>query len=317
MPKIAALRSPYAKVGRLVYFGRMLDKIRLEAAGALPAAYRENLGDANPGLFDARCCRFLGVNYQFLKEHVHRGQNDEFVLAAAEALGGKRSDEDCIIWNHFMLKRGWRDEGSARLASRIQETPALQDKTIETMFDYIDYDEGRDPVAANSWQLRAPSWVLIMGVAGTGKTTVGQQLAASLGWEFRDADEFHSAQNIAKMSSGQPLDDADRAPWLAAIRAHIMAKITRGESGVVTCSALKETYRQAILAGLNHVLLVHLQGAPELIRQRIAARANHFMKPAMLESQLAALEPPREALTLDIADSAVVLAAQIRSQLSL
>ncbi len=317
MPKIADLRSPYAKVGRLVYFGRMLDKIRLEAEGTLPAAYRENLGDTSPGMFDARCCRFLAVSYQFLKEQVLQGQNDELILAAAEALGAKRTDEDCMIWNHFMMKRGWRDEGSVTLARRIAETPALQGKRIETMFDYLDYDEGRDPMAAKSWQLRPPIWVLIMGVAGTGKTTVGQQLAAMLGWEFRDADEFHSTQNIAKMSSGQPLDDADRAPWLAAIRAHIMAKTTRGESGVVTCSALKETYRQAILAGLNQVRLVHLHGAPELIHQRIAARENHFMKPAMLDSQLAALEPPREALTLDIADSPPSLAAQIHSKLGL
>eukprot|EP01031_Cornospumella_fuschlensis_P018016 gene18016-22048_t len=129
-----------------------------------------------------------------------------------------------------MIKRGWRDDGRLRLAERLREAGGFPGKSVETMFDYIDYDEERDPVAARSWELRPPLVVLIMGVAGTGKTTVGQALATAIGWSFRDADDFHPPSNIAKMSAGKPLDDSDRDPWLASIRVHITATIARGES---------------------------------------------------------------------------------------
>ncbi len=159
--------------------------------------------------------------------------------------------------------------------------------------------------------------VILMGVAGSGKTTVGQALSAALGWEFRDADEFHPPANVAKMAAGHPLDDADRKPWLAAIRAHIDATLRRGESAVVTCSALKERYRRVIVGDSSDVKLVYLHGAPELLRQRLAARTGHFMKPGMLDSQLAALEPPHDALQLDIAEPVATLVARIRGQLAL
>jgi carbohydrate kinase (thermoresistant glucokinase family) len=99
---------------------------------------------------------------------------------------------------------------------------------------------------------------MLMGVSGSGKTTVGLKLAEELGWSFRDADDFHPPANVAKMSAGLPLDDADRAPWLAAICAHIEASLSRGESGVVTCSALKDSYRAAAIPEPKRVHLVHL-----------------------------------------------------------
>src|SRR5450631_3517955 len=118
--------------------------------------------------------------------------------------------------------------------------------------------------------------ILIMGVAGSGKTTVGRALADALGWSFRDADDFHPAATVAKMSAGHPLTDADRAPWLAAIRAHIAACLARREPAVVTCSALKEKYRAALVTDAAQVKLVHLTGDPKLIAKRIATRSDHF-----------------------------------------
>lgn len=162
-----------------------------------------------------------------------------------------------------------------------------------------------------------PQVIVIMGVAGSGKTTVGRLLAESLGWPFADADDFHPPANVAKMSAGRPLTDEDRAPWLAAIRAWIEARLARGENGVVTCSALKAAYRRVLLAGDARIRLVHLQGTREQLRARIAARQDHFMKPAMLDSQLAALEPPADALTLNLAPPPAALAAAIRRELHL
>jgi len=317
MPKISGLRSPYAQVSRLVYFGRMLDKIRLNARGMLPPDYRENLGDEKPGTFDARCCRFLGVSYADVKDRVLRGESDEEMIAWAHAVGIPRTDDDCVVWNTFMIKRGWRDDSRPNLQRRVREGGGFPGKTIETMFDFLDFDEGRDPVAAQSWELRPPLVVLIMGVAGTGKTTVGQALAEASGWAFRDADDFHPPSNIKKMAAGLPLKDADRDPWLAAIRVHITATLARGESTVVTCSALKESYRRFIIGRSEGVKVVHLHGDPELIRRRIAERKNHFMKPEMLDSQLADLEPPQDALKLDIAEPVATLVAKIREHFAL
>ncbi len=149
MPNVPGLRSPYVRVGRIVYFGRMLDKIRLQAAGKLPAAdYAANLGKG----FDSRCCNFLHVNYDELKARVLAGDlNDEQLLAWAHERGGPRTDEECEVWSGFMMKRGWRDEGNEILQRRIKES-ALEAKPVATMFDYLDFDEGRDPVAIAAWQ---------------------------------------------------------------------------------------------------------------------------------------------------------------------
>ena len=148
MPNVPGLRSVYSKVGRLVYFGRMLDKIRLHSRGALPVAdYAANLGKG----FDLRCCNFLRVAYDELRTRtLAGGHTDEQLLAWAHERGGARTDEECEIWNGFMMKRGWRDAGSEILAKRIAESH-LEDKAILTMFDYIEFDEGRDPVAAKAW----------------------------------------------------------------------------------------------------------------------------------------------------------------------
>ena len=159
--------------------------------------------------------------------------------------------------------------------------------------------------------------IVLMGVAGSGKTTVGVLLAAQLGWVFRDADEFHPAANIDKMSHGIPLTDVDRAPWLAAIRAYIDQTTARGESAVVTCSALKERYRRIIVPDRGSVTLVHLAGDPAAIAERLRARHGHFMKPGMLASQLADLEPPRDAITVDIAQPPEAIVAEIRKVLGL
>ena len=148
MPTVPGLRSPYSKVGRVVYFGRMLDKIRLHDAGTLPVAdYAANLGKG----FDLRCVSFLRVPYDELKARVLAGgSTDEQLLAWAHERGGARTDEECEIWNGFMMKRGWRDAGADILAKRIAESH-LEHHTVLTMFDYIDFDEGRDPVTVKSW----------------------------------------------------------------------------------------------------------------------------------------------------------------------
>jgi gluconokinase len=151
MARLPGLRSPYAKVGRLVFFGRMLDKIRLHATGRLPADYAANLGDAKPGFFDGRCCRFLGVPYAGVRERTLAGGTDEEILAWCQAHGAPRTDEECEIWNRFMSKIGWRDDRTDLVRRRIVEC-GLTGKPIETMFDLIEFDEGRDPVAARAWE---------------------------------------------------------------------------------------------------------------------------------------------------------------------
>ena len=159
--------------------------------------------------------------------------------------------------------------------------------------------------------------ILLMGVAGSGKTTIGRQLAAELGWSFADADQFHPPANVAKMSAGQPLDDTDRAPWLAAIRAHIDAQIAANHQAVVTCSALKQRYRTALIGDAGRVKLVYLQGTREVLWSRISGREGHFMKPAMLDSQLATLEEPTSALVVDIARPPAEIIPAIRRGLGL
>ncbi|MDQ5979244.1 MAG: gluconokinase [Verrucomicrobiota bacterium] len=159
--------------------------------------------------------------------------------------------------------------------------------------------------------------ILLMGVAGSGKTTLGRRLAAELGWSYHEADDFHSIANKDKMGRGIPLDDTDRAPWLAAIRTAMEAGLAAGRPAVFTCSALKEKYRRILLDGLDGAALVHLSGDPALLLARIQGRAGHYMKPDMLASQLATLEAPADALTLDIARSPAELVAEIRRRLSL
>jgi gluconokinase len=146
-------------------------------------------------------------------------------------------------------------------------------------------------------------FVIVMGVAGCGKTTVGEALAEQLGWQFYDADGFHPAENVAKMANGTPLTDSDRAPWLAALHALISTSLRENHPAVLACSALKESYRQQLLAGNEAVQIVYLKGSYELIWSRISKRKDHYMKPNMLKSQFEALEEPRDALTFDVSMS--------------
>ena len=162
--------------------------------------------------------------------------------------------------------------------------------------------------------------VLLMGVSGCGKSTVGTLLAQRLGWPLQDGDAFHPPANIAKMASGLPLDDADRWPWLAAIAAHIDQWRASGTSGIVICSALKRAYRAILVGDRAEVRLVHLAGTPELIAARLAARRAHFMPPALLASQFATLEPPgadERALVVDVAPPAEVIVRHIVEALAL
>lgn len=137
-----------------------------------------------------------------------------------------------------------------------------------------------------------PAVIVVMGVASSGKTSLGERLGEKLGWPFRDADSFHPPENVAKMSGGIPLTDEDRKPWLAAIAAWIDELRAAGEHGVVTCSALKKAYRRVIVGDRPDVALVYLKGSRELIGKRMAERQHHFMPPALLDSQFATLEEP-------------------------
>jgi gluconokinase len=131
--------------------------------------------------------------------------------------------------------------------------------------------------------------VVVMGVSGSGKTTVGQMLAQHLGVPYAEADDFHPAANVAKMRAGRPLDDEDRRPWLDEIARWLAGHADSG--GVVTCSALKRRYRDQLASSAPHVFFLHLDGSPELIAARIAARQGHFMPPELLRTQFADLEP--------------------------
>ncbi|HEX2553835.1 MAG TPA: gluconokinase [Microvirga sp.] len=137
-----------------------------------------------------------------------------------------------------------------------------------------------------------PAALILMGVAGSGKTTTASLLGERLGWSYRDADSFHPPANIEKMSRGEALGDEDRWPWLAAIGAWIDDHLARGESTVVTCSALKRVYRDRLVGGRPGAHLVHLVGEKSLIAGRMGARRDHFMPLGLLDSQFATLEPP-------------------------
>lgn len=142
--------------------------------------------------------------------------------------------------------------------------------------------------------------VIVMGVSGCGKTTVGKGLAERLGWVFLDADAYHSAENVAKMSRGVPLTEADRKTWLEALRAQIAEQLDRGESAVLACSALTEAARQILRVDAERVRFVHLEGSYELIRRRMQVREDHFMPAGLLDSQFATLEPPTDAVAVSI-----------------
>ena len=139
--------------------------------------------------------------------------------------------------------------------------------------------------------------VLVMGVAGVGKTTIGEALAAALGARFIDADDYHPPQNVAKMKAGIPLQDADRWPWLDRLN----QELRKNSDAILACSALKETYRRRLAQGVGAFKTVYLHGTAELIRGRMETRRHRYMPPALLDSQLATLEPPGDAIAIDVA----------------
>jgi gluconokinase len=155
--------------------------------------------------------------------------------------------------------------------------------------------------------------LLLMGVAGVGKTTVGQALAREVHWRFADADDYHSPANIAKMHAGIPLTDEDRAPWLQSLHNAIVNWLAAGENVILACSALKASYRALLLVS-SDVKLVYLRGREELIAGRLAARHGHYMDPHLLHSQFLTLEEPHEGFTVDADPPTEELVGKIRSE---
>jgi gluconokinase len=158
--------------------------------------------------------------------------------------------------------------------------------------------------------------IIIMGVSGAGKTTVGQLLAQELGWKFYDADDFHSTANKDKMSRGIPLTDEDRADWLAILRNRLNQNIEASQSMVLACSALKQGYREVLRVN-KEVHFVYLQGTYQQIQARMKRREDHYMKADMLASQFGILEEPKDGLTIDISKAPEKIVRLIRKQWNL
>lgn len=156
--------------------------------------------------------------------------------------------------------------------------------------------------------------VILFGVTGSGKTTVGELLASELNWKFYDADDFHPAANIAKLHAGIALTDADRKPWLDGLHDLIKGILDRHENGVLACSALKEEYRAELTVDAR-VVMVYLEGDYHLIEERLAHRHNHFMNPNLLQSQFDTLEEPQNAITVDITPAPDTIVRNIRTKL--
>ena len=156
--------------------------------------------------------------------------------------------------------------------------------------------------------------IVVIGVAGSGKTTIGTMLAAAMKCTFLEGDSLHPKENIDKMSHGIPLTDSDRGPWLSAIHARMLDYFERGQDLIVGCSALKQSYRRVLAKGIP-ITWVYLKGSRALIRSRLARRSNHFMKVDLLASQFDALEEPDDALVMDVSASPSVIVERILSQL--
>jgi carbohydrate kinase (thermoresistant glucokinase family) len=165
-----------------------------------------------------------------------------------------------------------------------------------------------------------PLVLVLMGVSGCGKSTVAAMLAGRLHWEFEVGDALHPAANIEKMAAGHPLTDADRMPWLALVAEWIEGRLDAGENGVITCSALKRSYREILNRRNSGVLFVYLAGSRDLIESRMAARQGHFMPPALLDSQFATLEAPgpdEPAITIEIGRKPKAITKSIIAELHL
>ena len=152
-----------------------------------------------------------------------------------------------------------------------------------------------------------------MGVAGSGKTRIGTQLAQDLGWRFIDADDFHPPENIARMAAGIPLTDADRETWLATLKTLLASIDSRGDDCVLACSALRSDFRERLSADLRDVRFVYLHGDIALCSERLRSRAGHFFRAELLQSQFDALEEPRDALLVDASEEPDAIVATIKS----
>ncbi len=157
--------------------------------------------------------------------------------------------------------------------------------------------------------------LIVMGVTGAGKTTIGRALATSLGWEFHDGDDLHSEANKRKMHQGIALDDSDRAPWLGALRKLIEAMLSEGRDGVVACSALKQSYRDELVVDPNSVKIVYLKVSEQVIAERLRNRRGHFMNPDLLQSQFDTLEEPSDAIVVDASMAPEGIVKAIRARL--
>jgi gluconokinase len=160
-----------------------------------------------------------------------------------------------------------------------------------------------------------PLFFIVMGVSGCGKTSVGKALASNLAWGFYDADDFHPPANISKMAKGIPLNDIDRAPWLAMLHDLISSNLKHNEPGVLACSGLKERYRKQLMDGNDGVQLIYLKGSYDLIWSRMAVRKEHYMQPEMLQSQFDTLEEPVNALTIDISSPVDEILSKVLEQM--
>ena len=168
--------------------------------------------------------------------------------------------------------------------------------------------------------IKAPCALIVMGVSGSGKSTIAAALSERLGWRFEDGDSFHPASNVAKMRAGHPLTDEDRWPWLNAIADEIARACNKGEPIIIACSALKHAYREVLLRGRDDVRFVFLKGTQELIADRLAHRKGHFMPPGLLTSQFNTLEPPEASehvITASIDESVEAIVDGIVRQLKI
>jgi gluconokinase len=252
--------------------------------------------------FDARACALLAVPYPELAARVRAETHDEAVVTWLKESGHWPDEGSHEVWNGFMRSRGWRDDASALLARRREEA-GLNPADAPTFFDLIEAEEGRAPATHRPWEPRDPRVILLLGVCGSGKTTIGEHLAGALGWRFADADAFHPPANRAKMSCGDPLTEEDRLPWLATLHDFLRDRVAEGQSLVLACSGLREAYRQRLFAAAPAAISAALlHGSRPVLLERLSARRGHYMPASLLDSQLATLElpDPAQVPTFDI-----------------